>query len=85
MLTLDLLVGYAKAAIASQIGQALLAGLRVLLATVVALWVNAGMPVSDLTMAMLGDWVELGIQAGAALVIANYFGPWEKRYGLNKD
>lgn len=66
----------------SGIGQALLAFLRVALATLVALWMDAGLPISDLTWATTGEWAELAIQAGATLVIVNYFAPWERRYGV---
>lgn len=57
---------------------------RVFLATLVACWTAAGMPIYDLTGADFASWVQLALQAAAALVIANYFGPWEKRYGRNK-
>jgi hypothetical protein len=66
---------------ASKVGQALLSFLRVAGATVLACWVDAGMPLSTLTGADLVVWVELGVQAGAGLVLLNYLGPWEKRYG----
>lgn len=65
----------------SRAGQAVLAFLRVAAATVAACWLDAGLPVSDLTLAEIGSWCELGVQAGAALVLVNHFGPWEKRYG----
>jgi hypothetical protein len=65
----------------SATGQAVLSFLRVFAATVVACWVDAGMPVTEFALADLGGWLELGVQAGAALVIANFLGPWEKRYG----
>lgn len=58
---------------------------RVFLATLVASWTASGMPIYDLSVSDFASWVELALQAAAALVIANYFGPWEKRYGRNKD
>ena len=62
--------------------QPALAFLRVFVATVVACWVNAGLPVLAFSPSELLGWVELGVQAGAMLVIANYLGPWEQRYGV---
>ena len=73
-----------KKVLASPFGQAALAFLRVAAATVVASWVHAGMPTRNLDGHSLVGWVELGLQAGVALVMANYVGPWEKRYGLGK-
>lgn len=81
---MTMLLAYLKLAVASKYGQALLSGLRVALATIAACWMQAGLPISDLAVADVAAWVELGLQAGAALVLANWFGPWEKRYGLNK-
>lgn len=69
---------------ATPVGQAALSFLRVALAALVASWVNAGMPVRELSGSSVLDWIELAVQAGAALVIANYFGPWEQRYGVSK-
>jgi hypothetical protein len=69
---------------ASSTGQAVLAFLRVFAATVVACWVDAGMPVRAFSLDQLAGWLELAVQAGAALVIANSLGPWEKRYGRSK-
>ena len=43
---------------------------------------NAGLPVLAFSPSELLGWVELGVQAGAMLVIANYLGPWEQRYGV---
>lgn len=65
----------------TKIGQATLAFLRVFGAALVASWFDAGLPVSDLTWGVFGQWAELAAQAGATLVIVNYFAPWEKRYG----
>lgn len=75
---------YLDAFLASSVGKASLAFLRVAAATLLACWVNAGLPVQDLTSSLVLGWVELSIQAGAALVIANFLGPWETRYGRNK-
>ena len=76
-----ILVEYLKLFKKSKVGQAVLAFLRVFAVTVVACWVDAGMPVTEFSAADLGEWVELGVQAAAGLVLVNYFGPWEKRYG----
>lgn len=65
---------------ATQVG---LSFLRVLLATTAACWIDAGAPIREIVLANVIDWVELGAQAGAALIFANYIGPWERRYGLN--
>lgn len=67
--------------LATQVGQALLAFLRVVAVTFLAGWTAAGTPVFDMTLAMVADWLELAIQAGVALVMLNYVGPWEQRYG----
>ena len=66
-------------------GQALLSFGRIFVATFAASWVSAGMPVLELDSTQVLDWVQLAVQAGAGLVIANYFGPWETRYGLHAD
>lgn len=80
---MNTLIAYAKALLATQFGQVLLSFLRVAAATVVGAWINAGSPLSpsggDVT-----TWLELGISAGVTLVVVNYLGPWEKRYGRNK-
>lgn len=55
---------------------------RVFAATVLAQWINAGAPIRAFPVDQVWSWVELGIQAAAALVFANYLGPWESRYGL---
>lgn len=81
---MTMLVQYLKQLWQGPAGRAAAAFLRVFLATVVACWVDAGLPVRDLTGDSLVGWVELGIQTGFALVLANYFGPWESRYGRNK-
>ena len=67
-----------------QIQQAGLAALRVFVATVLAAWLQAGTPVSNLSGATVVTWVELGLTAAVGLVLANYLGPWETRYGRKK-
>lgn len=64
------------------LGAASLAFLRVTLAAIVAAWVNAGLPMSDLTGGQVEGFIRVGLTAGIALVTANAVGPWEKRYGL---
>jgi fluoride ion exporter CrcB/FEX len=66
---------------ATPVGAATGAFLRVFVATATATWMQAGLPIYDLTLPELAKFVELGLQAGASLVILNYFGPWEQRYG----
>lgn len=61
-----------------------LAVVRVFAATVLAAWLQAGTPVHNLSGATLVGWVELGLTAGVGLMLANYFGPWETRYGVKK-
>lgn len=58
-----------------------LALIRVFLATVLACWLDAGTPVHNLAGDVVVGWVELGLTASVGLVLANYFGPWETRYG----
>lgn len=82
-MSFDLLIQYAKAFFRTSEGQATLAFVRVALATVFGCWANAGFPVSQLESAALVGWVDLAIKAAAALVLANYIGPWERRYGRN--
>ena len=77
MITLEL---YLRNFLASRFGQMLLSFGRVFLATMVGCWIAAGTPL-DVTLADLGRWVEVGLEASVALVVANYLGPWEKRYG----
>jgi hypothetical protein len=70
--------------LSSPLGQAALSFLRVFAATVLASWFDAGMTLRNLSGDLIVGWVELGLAAGVALVLANYFGPWEKRYGRGK-
>lgn len=74
----------AKTFLEKPFGQAALSFLRVFTATFLASWLDAGMTLRNLTGGLVVEWVELGLAAGTALVLANYFGPWEKRYGRNK-
>lgn len=76
-----LLKVYALAFLKSQAGAIASAFVRVALAAAFAAWMAAGFPVQDLALSNVADYLELGVQAGAALVLANYFGPWETRYG----
>ena len=80
---MTLLLEYVKSFLESRLGQALASFLRVLTATVLACWVNAGMGLA--TQEEFLGWVQLGLQAAGGLVLANWFGPWEKRYGLGKS
>lgn len=73
-------MAYLKAFFGTPAGQAVLAFLRVTGATLVGCWLNAGMPLI-LSVDVVAAWLELAVQAGLALVVANYLGPWEKRYG----
>lgn len=73
-----------KEFIASGVGQACFAFLRVFTATVLGAWLQAGMTLRGLSVDLMLGWVEVGLAAGVALVIANYFGPWETRYGREK-
>lgn len=66
---------------ATPVGAATGAFLRVFAAASAAEWMQAGQPVFDLSGAEVAEMVEIGVQAGAALVIVNWFGPWERRYG----
>lgn len=68
----------------TKLGQALFAFFRVSVATILALWVDAGLPMRELSWVALADWIETGAQAGAGLVIVNYFAPWERRYGTEQ-
>ena len=77
MTTLEL---YVREFLATGLGQALLSFGRVFLATVVGCWLAAGTPL-DVTLGDLARWVEVGLEASVALVVVNYLGPWEKRYG----
>lgn len=65
----------------SQFGAMLKSFARVAVAAAFAAWMSAGFPVTNLSGDDLTNYLELGVQAGAALVLANYFGPWETRYG----
>ena len=69
---------------ATPAGQATLAFLRVFVAAVLGAWLQAGMTLRGLTWDLAVTWVEVGLSAGVALVLANYLGPWETRYGRNK-
>lgn len=71
-----------KTFVESPWGQAALAFGRMFTVTLVAQWVNAGLPISTFEVAAFLGWLELAAQTGAGLVIANYLGPWEERYGL---
>lgn len=66
---------------ATKLGQAVLSFLRVAVAAMLGAWVQDGVPLS---LDGFDAYLQLGVAAGAALVLANYFGPWEKRYGRNK-
>jgi hypothetical protein len=65
-------------------GQMLLSFSRVFAATFLACWLEKGMTLRDLTGGIVVEWVELGLVAGVTLVLANYFGPWESRYGRRR-
>lgn len=79
----ELVMAYLKAFLSTPAGQATLAFLRVTGATLVGCWMNAGTPLTP-SADQAAAWLQLAVQAGAALVVANYFGPWEKRYGRTK-
>jgi hypothetical protein len=66
-------------------GQMLNAAWRVALVTMLTLWLQAGLPMRALEIDQVWAWLELGAQAGVTMVIVNYFGPWEKRYGRGKS
>lgn len=80
-MSLNLLKAYLASFAATSAGQMAASFLRVAVAAAFAAWMAAGFPVDTLSGADLTHYVVLGVQAGAALVLANYFGPWEKRYG----
>lgn len=69
----------------SEFAQMLNAGWRIGLVTALTLWLQAGLPMRDLGLDQFLAWVQVGAQAGVTLVIVNYFGPWEKRYGRAKE
>lgn len=71
---------YVAAFFATSTGQATLAIVRVFLATLLGCWLTAGSPLPP-SAADLSSWVAVAGSAAVSLVIANYLGPWEKRYG----
>ena len=73
-----------KSFVDSPWGQAALAFLRVAVATLLGAWLQAGTPL-QVTPDELVGWVEVALSAGVALVLSNYFGPWEDRYGYQKE
>lgn len=79
-----LLKAYWTAFLKSQAGQIASSFLRVFLATLTGCYLQAGVGF-DVTADEAKAWIELAVEAGLALVMANYFGPWEKRYGRNKE
>lgn len=76
----DLALAYLKSWLASPMGQAVLAAARVFAATMLGCWLAAGSPVLP-SLDQLADWLSVAGPSSLSLVITNYLGPWEKRYG----
>lgn len=81
---MNTLIAYAeqffKTPAGQMVRQMVLSFLRVGAAAAVAAWIAAGTPLTPSGSQIL-DWAQVGVSAAVALVVANYIGPWEKRYG----
>jgi hypothetical protein len=68
--------------LATPLGAAIAAFVRVFLAAVFGAWANAGFPINTLTGSAVDAYLQAGLVAAGALIGINAVGPWETRYGL---